>query len=305
MTIPTLSTFELAVLVGLATGCVYALVAVAFNLVLSASGVFNLVTGALITGAVIGSYVLSVRAGWPIWAVVLGIAAMGAAAGSISELVAVRRLIRDARSVSHETMVSTLGLGLAGEALASILFGGNIYPVHSYVSTKPIVLGNLPIPPLYLVMPVVLIIVTVALELMLRRTQFGVVTRAVIADPDGASLAGISVARVVQFSFVAAGIMAAIAGFLMAPVLSASAFVGDSVMVYGFAAVAIGGFGSFRGGVFGGLFVGLVGGVAPAFFDPTWTLPLVYALVVLLLFVRPSGMFGRAGQFGAAGARRV
>lgn len=305
MTIPDWTTLALAIVVGLATGCVYALVALAFNLVLAASGVFNLVTGAMITGAVILTYVLTSREGLPFLLVVVIVMALGGVAGSFSELVSVRRMLRDSRSLSHETMVSTLALGLAGSAVAALWFGNDIYPVDSYVSSNPILVGSIPIRPLYLVMPVVVLLVALAVELMLRFTQFGVVTRAVIADPEGASLVGIRVSQVVQYSFVAAGMMAALAGFLIAPVLSASAFVGDSVMMYGFAAIAIGGFGSFRGTVVGGLIVGLVVGVSPAFFDPNWSNPFVYAILVLILFIRPAGLFGRRGQFGAMSTRQV
>jgi branched-chain amino acid transport system permease protein len=306
MTIPTLATFELAIVSGLAMGCVYGLVAIAYNLVLAASGVFNMATGAVITIGVVMSYVLGQRLNWKVYAVIGGIIAVGAVTGSLAELLGVRRLLAGARSVSHDTMVSTLGLGLVGEALVALLFGNDIYPVPSYVSANSVEVGGVPIPPLYFVMPAVLLIVAVGLELLLRRTEFGVVTRAVIADPEGASLVGISVATVVQWSFVAAGIMAAVSGFLAAPLLSASAGIGESVTVYAFAAAAIGGFGSFRGGVVGGLIVGLVGsGLTPAFFNSNWSLPLLYVIVVPMLFFRPKGLFGRAGQFGSEGERRV
>jgi branched-chain amino acid transport system permease protein len=305
VTIPDWTTLALSIVVGIATGSVYALVALAFNLVLAASGVFNLVTGAMITGAVILTYVLTSREDLPAILVVFIVMILGGMAGSFSELVAVRRFLRGARSISHETMVSTLALGLAGNAVAALWFGNNLYPVNSYVSSNPIMVGSVPIRPVYLVMPVVVVVVVVAVELALRHTEFGVVTRAVIADPEGASLAGIRVSQVVQYSFIGAGVMAALAGFLIAPVINASAFVGDPVMLYGFAAIAIGGFGSFRGTVVGGLIVGLVVGVSPAFFDPTWRRPLVYAIVVVILFIRPAGLFGRRGQFGALSSRQV
>jgi branched-subunit amino acid ABC-type transport system permease component len=99
--------------------------------------------------------------------------------------------------------------------------------------------------------------------------------------------------------------MAALAGYLFAPVLSASAFVGESVMLFGFAAIAIGGFASFRGALIGGLLVGLILGLTPAFFDPTWRGPFVFAAMLAVLFIWPSGFFGRGGQFGATSVRQV
>jgi branched-chain amino acid transport system permease protein len=202
-------------------------------------------------------------------------------------------------------MVSTLGLGMAANALAAILFGTNIYPVDSYVSSNPVVVHGVPIRPVYIVMPIVVLAVAIGVELLLRYTEFGIVTRAVIASNEGASLVGINVTRVVQISFVASAAMAALAGFLVAPVLSASPFVGESVMLFGFAAIAIGGFASFRGAIVGGLIVGLILSLTPAFMDPTWRAPFVWTAMVIILFIRPAGLFGKGGQFGAASARQV
>jgi branched-chain amino acid transport system permease protein len=116
---------------------------------------------------------------------------------------------------------------------------------------------------------------------------------------------GISVFRVVQTAFIASGIMAALVGFLAAPVLSASPFVGESVMLFGFASIAIGGFASFRGAVVGGLIVGLILGLTPAFVDQTWRGPVVWVVMVIVLFIRPAGLFGKGGQFGAVSVRQV
>jgi branched-chain amino acid transport system permease protein len=306
MTIPDWYTFAIGVVVGIATGSVYALVAISFNLVLSACGVFNLTISAIITIAVISSYLLGTKSGWHPLLVVTVVIAMGAVAGALAEMLAVRRILATRpKDVAHDTMVTTLGLGMAANALAAILFGTNIFPVDSFVSPNPVVVHGVPIRPVYIVMPIVVIGVALAVELMLRYTEFGIVTRAVIASNEGASLAGINVTRVVQSAFIASGIMAAVAGFLFAPVLSASAFVGESVMLFGFAAIAIGGFASFRGALIGGLLVGLILGLTPAFFDPTWRGPFVFVAMLAVLFIWPSGFFGRGGQFGATSVRQV
>jgi branched-chain amino acid transport system permease protein len=252
------------------------------------------------------SYQLGTRSGWHPLLVVAVVMGIGALAGAFAELVGVRRILATRpKDVAHDTMVSTLGLGMAGNALVAILFGTNILPVESFVSANPVVISGVPIRPVYIVMPIVVLVVAVGVELVLRFTEFGIVTRAVIASNEGASLLGISVRTVVQGAFVASAIMAAVAGFLVAPVLSASAFVGESMMLFGFAAIAIGGFASFRGAMVGGLIVGLILGLTPAFMDPTWRGPLVWVAMVVVLFIRPAGQFGKGGQFGAASVRQV
>jgi branched-chain amino acid transport system permease protein len=307
MSMPDFQTLAVAIVVGIALGCVYALVAISFNLVLAACGVFNLTIGGVITAGVIISYELGTNSGWSPILVVLIVMAFGGAIGWVAEILAVRRVLAmRPKDVAHDTMVSTLGLGMAMTALAAILFGTNILPVDSYVSSEPIVLADVPIRPVYLVMPVVVVAVAIGVELVLRHTEFGMVTRAVIASNEGASLMGISVNRVVQGAFVASGTMAGLAAFLIAPVTSASPFVGEQVMLFGFAAIAIGGFASFKGALFGGLLVGLVVGVTPAFLnEPSLRGPLVWAAMVVVLFIRPAGLFGKGGQFGAAAVREV
>jgi branched-chain amino acid transport system permease protein len=76
-------------------------------------------------------------------------------------------------------------------------------------------------------------------------------------------------------------------------------------MLFGFASIAIGGFASFRGAVVGGLIVGLILGLTPAFTDQTWRGPLVWVAMVIVLFIRPAGLFGKGGQFGAVSVRQV
>lgn len=300
-----MQTFMLGIISGLGLGAVYAVTALAFNLVLAASGVFNLALGATITVSVLISYELTVNHHMNTVLIIVIVMALGAVSGSLSELISVRRFLRNTRSLSHETMVSTYGLGLAGTSLAAVFFGADIQPVPDYLTSKSIVVGGFPIRPIYIAMLVVAVVLTVAIELVLHYTEVGTITRAVIADPEGASATGINVARVVQTSFIIAGAFGGLAGFLIAPVLSAQVTVGDSVQLFGFGAIVIGGFASIRGSLIGGLIVGLVAGITPVFVQTAWSLPVVYVIVIAVLFIRPAGLFGRAGLFGSVASRQV
>jgi branched-chain amino acid transport system permease protein len=302
---PGLGTFEVGIVSGIGLGCVYAMVAISYNLVLASSGVFNLGQNGLMSGAVILSFILAQRMGYSPIVTVLIVIALGAIAGSLSELIAVRVFLRRGGVLAEETLVSTLGLGLIMTAIAGLLFGGDIHPVQSYVSAAPIVVAGIPLQPIYLIMLVSAASVGIALELVLRYTDLGLMTRAIIASPEGASLLGISVIAVVQGAFVAAGAMGALASFLIAPITSASTSAGDSVALFGFAALAIGGFGSFRGALLGGVVVGLVSAQAQVFIDPVWARPIIFALILIILALRPAGLFGKAGMFGARASREV
>ncbi len=300
-----LASLEVAIVSGLAFGCVYALLALGFNLVVAACGVFSLAQSAIISGGVVAYFVFGQQAGVPYLVVLVGLILGGAAINAAVELIAVRRFLRDARSLSHETFVSTLASSLALTSLVALVFGGEQYPTASFVSSDPVDLLGLNVRPLFLVIFATTATVAVLLELVLRHTEMGLVMRAVVADKEGAELFGINVARVVQGAFIASGALVGVAAFLIAPLLQASAFVGDQIQIYGIAAVAIGGFASFRGAFVGGLLVGLIHGVTPLFFEATWATPLVYLLLLTVLLIKPAGIFGRSGLFGAAEGRQV
>jgi branched-subunit amino acid ABC-type transport system permease component len=298
-------TIAIGLVSGIGLGCVYALIAIAYNLVLSATGVFNLAQGAVVSAAIVTFFVLSQRLNLPVVVAFGATAAGGALVGSLIELVAVRRFLGRGGAISEDTVVSTLGFGLIVTSLGSLLFGGDSYSVGSYVSVQPIFVAGIPIRPLFIVMLIVSALVAAGFELFLQKTQTGLVTRAIIVDAEGAALLGVRVQHIAQLAFIVAGALAALAAFLIAPVTSASIFVGDSVALYGFAALSIGGFGSFRGALVGGLVVGLVAAMAQVFFQPEWSRPLIFAVLLGVLVVRPAGLFGSAGLFGARAAREV
>ena len=118
-------------------------------------------------------------------------------------------------------------------------------------------------------------------------------------------LMGIDTRRVITLVFGVAGALSAIAGFLVAPVIHASAFTAQELAFFGFAGMAIGGFGSFSGALLGGVVVGLIYGLVPVLWDPHLTVPILWAVVVAVLLVRPMGLLGTAGLFGSAKSREI
>jgi branched-chain amino acid transport system permease protein len=306
-----MSAIEAAIISGVGLGSAYALVGVAYNIVLASSGVFNLAQSSVITVAVVVAYVLAHSIGMPIWLIVPVVVALGGMAGVLSELIAVRRFV--GRNVLHtglvglteETVVTTLGLSLAMTALVQLTFGNDIHPVTSYVPLQPIVLVGILVQPIYIAITAVTALIAFAIEMVLLHTEIGLVMRAIIVDPEGASLLGTNVRRVVQVAFLIAGAMGGIVALLIAPITEASAFVGGSLTLYGFAALAIGGFGSFRGVIAGGVIVGLVSQLSQVFLATQWGGPAVLLLMLTVLLVRPAGLFGRAGLFGSQASREV
>jgi branched-chain amino acid transport system permease protein len=295
----------LGVVSGLGQAGIYILVGLSYSVILAASGIFNFAQGTLVTIGAVGAYTLGVTLHLPVIEVVAAVLAGGVVIGAISHVLAARPFMGSGGSLTEEALVSTLGLGLAIGAVVQQLFGSNTQPVPSYFSTASVTIRGVPVDPMYILMGGVAIVAALILDQTMLRTSVGLAWRAGIQDAEGASLFGIDQRKLVFGAFCVAGGLATLAGFLVAPITSASAFVGSNISIYGFAAMAIGGYGSFRGTVVGGILVGLVGGLSSAFFNPDLAEPLVFGMMIVVLVIRPQGVFGSAGQFGASKVRVV
>jgi branched-subunit amino acid ABC-type transport system permease component len=295
----------LGAITGLALASIYVLIAISFTMILAASGVFNFAQGTIVMGGTVASFLLGVQLGWPALVTASAVAALGVVAGLLNHLFAVWPAIGRSRSLTHTTMLTTIGLGTGMNAVAALLFGSDSFRVPSYVSESPLHLLSIPFRPTYLVMIAVGTGVTIAVEWVVRRTEIGHMFRATLEDPEGAQLLGIDTRKVIALAFGLAGAMSGLAGFLIAPTIGASAFTAQELAFYGFAGMAIGGFGSFAGSLAGGLIVGLVAGLTPTLATPHLALPLLWTIVIAVLLVKPSGLWGAAGLFGSARLREV
>jgi branched-chain amino acid transport system permease protein len=296
-----------AVVAGLGVGALYALIAMGYTLILAASGVFNFAQGSLVMGGALAMYGLWQVSHVPFIGVLAILAIGGAAVGAITHLVAVLPVTnrRGVRSLTEGTLVTTFGFGLVLNTIAGITFGYQVQPVNSYVTSQPIDVIGLQIPPIYLVMVGATLVAAIIMEVVLHRTRAGLVLRAVVDDAEGAGLAGIRLSRVVLVAFGLAGALAAVAGALLAPISFASIGIGTQLVLLGFAGMAIGGFGSFTGALIGGVLVGLTSTVVPIWLPAIYVNLIIYGGMTVMLILRPRGLFGSAGRFGAAALREV
>ncbi len=301
----TVTALALGVVTGLALASIYVLIAISFTLVLAVSGVFNFAQGTVVMGGTVLAFLLGVQFDLPVVVTIAGVAGAGILGGLLTHALAVWPAIGRSHSFTHTTMLTTIGLATAANAIIALAFGSDSHRVPSYVAEDPIELFGIPLRPIYLLMIAVGICATLGIELLLRRTSVGHMFRATLEDSEGAMLLGIDTRKVIALAFGLAGAMSALAGFLVAPVVAASAFTAQELAFYGFAGMAIGGFGSFAGALVGGLIVGLIAGVTPAVTNPHLALPLLWVVVVAVLLVKPAGLWGAAGLFGSARIREV
>lgn len=286
-----LTTFGVGFAAGIGLGSIYALVAAAFNLVVASTGYFVFTLESIVSLGGIGYRVLAGDLGWPLLPVVLVICIGGAVVGAALELLIHRPFVGRTKNVGLAVLLASVGAAIAIDATAAVAFGSDPRQAPAYVTPHPLMIGSIPVRPAYLVMLSVVVLLALLLEVVFGTTSIGRQLRILQIDREGASLLGQNVARLTMAVFAGAGLLAALAGVLVTPVTSSSPTVGSSLAIQSFAAIAVGGFGSFRGAIGGGLAVGLLSGLLPVYTSPALLSPALLALIVIVLVLRPRGLF--------------
>ena len=288
---------------GLALGAIYFLAASGLSLIYGLMDILNFAHGLFMT---LGAYAAwdvatHVPSSWgaPVVFCVALVAAVvgGALAAGLTEVLVIRPLY--GRPISQ--ILVTIGLDLAVTGLLLGGFGSNSLsiPVPLWMMEASHV-GNVSLPNADYVALLGGVVVLVALEWFLRRTRYGIIIRAGVENRNMVSALGINVARAFTMVFVIGGAMAGLAGLLYAVVFSGeliSPTQGDSLLIFAFIVVVIGGLGSIRGSAIAALMVGLVQDYTNFYLGSHPGMAEIGNLsVVLLLAVvlewRPRGLFG-------------
>jgi branched-chain amino acid transport system permease protein len=191
--------------------------------------------------------------------------------------------------------MATVALGIVLENAVLFTFGKDPRGMPAGLLTaSPLEAGGLRIQPLQLIIPAAGIALAAGIQLFFRSTRLGKVSLAVVQNADAARLMGIRVQRVISGSFVVSGVLAGIAGILISPLFSISSTMGTLFGIKGFAVAILGGIGNATGVVLAGLLYGLLeAGIISAFGSASSQI-LGFGLVILLLWILPDGLFGRA-----------
>jgi branched-chain amino acid transport system permease protein len=187
-------------------------------------------------------------------------------------------------------LIATIGVSITLQNAMLILLGPIPYAFNTPYSDNVIRFGGI-----FLTVQSVLIIVisTIAIVLLyafMRFTFLGKALRAVSQDRETAALMGINPNYLIMLTFVIASALAGMSGALLGPVLVLTPFAGTTVIVKAFAIVIIGGFGNVEGTIIAGLIVGLIESYTTQFLDPGLIDIVVFALLLLTLAVRPTGL---------------
>lgn len=295
-----------ALISGMAVGSAYALVALGFSITFLTTRTLNFAHGEFVSaGAFIGLSILFLSLGKPIsstsfgdldvqtWmqlaAVLCAVLVMGVL-GCLLYLLGVRPF---AGRPGMAWVMSTLGFGVILQSLGLAIWGPKPVVVPSPVGEEMIRWLGIGIRPQEVLMFVVALIVMAVFEYAMRQTLVGKAMKAVAHSTQTASLMGINVQAFMVGSFAVSCSLAGLSGFLLAPIAQASLYMGMAVGLKGFSGALIGGLSNPRGCMLGGFVLGLLESVINMW-QAQWREVAVFALVILVLAIRPNGLFGRA-----------
>jgi len=281
------------VLVGLASGAIYALIALGYSVIFSTTRILNFAQGEfLMIGALLG-FTFYASLGLPLVIAVALVLLVMAVVGLISERLIMLPVQRSGSS--YAWIIATLGLSIVLRNAMVIPYGRESYPFPRLVAAEPTLLGGVVVDAQQLVIVLTALLLMVLLELFLTRTFAGKAIRATAQNPDVAALMGIDVGHVVRLSFVLSAMLTGVAGILVAPITTADANMGLILGIKGFVAVVLGGMGSARGAAAGGMAIGLLDSVVRGVLPTGWGNIAVFGVLALVLLIRPSGLFGTPG----------
>jgi branched-chain amino acid transport system permease protein len=273
----------------LVVGSLYVLIAVGLTLVFSIMGIINFAHAQWYVLGAFALYYLYIGMGIPYLAAVV----LSALAVGLLALVVERIFIRPLQDNPLRAMIGTLGLLLILSGLTLELFGAKEKYVPPPV-TEILRIGTVFLPVQKLIAVIVAFVLVAGLGAYLRWMRTGRAMRAISQDPDGARLQGINVTQINVIGFVIGSALAAFAGALLLPITSAvSPSVGDPIMAKMFIIVILGGLGSVWGAVAGAFLLAFIETFLFTFIGGLAIL-LSFLLVLLVLLVRPQGLFGRA-----------
>ena len=274
---------------GLTQSCIYMTMAFGMVLVFSILGILNWTHGQLF---MLGAFVVfygTTAAGIPF---PIGILLAGLAMAGLGILI--KKFIIDHISGVLYIGVATLALIFALEGAASLLFTSDDRGL-AVILPGVLKLGTVAISYQKLAVISFTILVMAAMYFVLNRTKVGLAIRAVAQEPTAASLYGISPERL---SLIVMGIgcaLAGMAGAIMAPLYPINPFIGRTPMIMALLAIVIGGLGSLTGAIVGGIILGFLHSII-AYYISYLAEVVLFGLVILILLIRPQGLFGASAK---------
>ena len=277
---------------GLATGGIYGSLALALVMIYQATDVVNYAQGNM---AMFSTYLAwsMIDAGWPYWLAFFATLALAFVGGVAIERIVIRP-VENAPILS--IVIVSIGLLVILSSVAGWIYTYTQKPFPSPFPNRPIKLGNVIVGAHDIGAITVTLIVLLLLYLFFRYTTLGLAMRAAAQNPVSSRLVGIRVGWMLALGWGLAALVGAVAGIMVAPVVFLDPNMMGGILIYAFASATLGGFTSPGGAVVGGLIVGVTEnlvGTYVRFIGTELKLTVALAIILIVLMVKPSGLFGR------------
>jgi neutral amino acid transport system permease protein len=297
---PWLDRFAQLLVEGIKFGSIIAITAVGLSLIFGTTGLINFAHGELVTLGATVAFMLNASVLGPqlqLIPAVLVTVAFGAAFGGVLELGLWQPLRR--RGIGRiQLFIVSIGLSLLIRHIILVIFGTRPQPYADYTIQQEWHWGPVSIAPRDLVITVLSLLVLAGVALMLQRTRTGKAIRAVSDNRDLAESSGIDVSRVILNVWLLAGGLAALGGVFFGLAQLVSWDMGFKLLLLMFAAVILGGLGTAYGVIAGSLVVGIVAQVSTIWFPVELQNAWALLVLILVLLVRPQGIFGQRERVG-------
>jgi branched-subunit amino acid ABC-type transport system permease component len=272
---------------GLLIGFVYGIAAMGLTLIWGVMNVINLAHGPIIALGSFGVFLLLTNLGLNPYLALIVVAVLGLLLGMLIYAIAIQRVI-DAPHLS--TLLATFAINMIIIGLGTAAFTTTPRTIDLNLGT--ITLGPITIQATRVVAAIASMAITGALYYFLYRTTPGKYVRAVANNRSAAELMGIPSSRILALAFGLGTMLAAVAGGLIATFFPFTILSGGVYELKSFVIGVLGGLGNPLGALAGGLILGVLEGVIPKFMDTTWVPVLEFVLFIVILLVKPTGIFG-------------
>ncbi len=272
---------------GLATGMLYAAVALVYNVMFSTSKVLSVTTGHIsMLGGVFGAYFISTLGlNWVIGLV--GAVLVGAAFGWLTDVLAIRRVL--ARSDEHLWLLSTLAMATMVQQAVGLWWGTEPKPFPRLIPQE----FGAGIWDQKFWLPIgVAVLMAIGLDVFYRRTMYGKLFLAMSEDAFAARARGVSTDKIRVMSYILSGALGGLAGFAAGQLTFAYFALGHILTLNGFIALAVGGLGSNVGAIIGGAGLGLLSALASYWFGGEYQQTIAVGLLMVVLLLKPEGLLG-------------
>ncbi len=274
---------------GLTQGSVYALIALGFMVIYNSSEIINFAQGEFVMlGGMAAVSLYSLGLPLPL-AIILAIGAV-TLFGIGFQHIAIRPL---KKATPFAIIILTIGASIAIRGLAMLIWGKDTFSLPVFVAGNPIIIGGAAIIPQQVIILGTAFVLMLGLHLFFKHTLTGQALRANAVNRQGASLSGIKPEWMLKLSFAISAALGGVSGIVIAPTNLTSYDVGIMLGLKGFVVAIIGGLNSFVGTICGGLLLGVIESLGAGFISSQYRNAITFGLLILVLFIRPQGIFGR------------